>query len=208
MGLSPRLGELLVREARRLIERHLLTGERGLIEPLEGLDQRRGAFVTLALLEGNERVLRGCMGVPEPLYPLHQAVSIAALSACRDPRFEPLRPEEMERVLVEVSVLSPFRPLTGRPLSYPSMIKVGLDGLFVSYGPLQGLLLPQVAVEEGWDAEELLCNACLKAGLPPDAWLAGAKVYAFRADVFGEELPRGPVRRLLGSEEEEVSESL
>jgi len=201
MGLAPRLGELLVREARRLIERHLLTGERPIIDRLKGLEVKRGAFVTLSLLDGKSRTLRGCMGVPEPIYPLHEAVSIAALSACRDPRFEPLRMDEMDRVIVEVSVLSPFRPLEGRPLSYPSMIKVGLDGLLVSYGPLQGLLLPQVALEEGWDAEDFLCNACLKAGLPPDAWLAGARVYTFRADVFGEEAPRGPVRRLLSSEE-------
>jgi uncharacterized protein (TIGR00296 family) len=61
----------------------------------------------------------------------------------------------------------------------------------------QGLLLPQVAVEQGWNAEDFLVNTCFKAGLPPDAWLTGAKVYTFQADVFSEVSPRGPVKRVL-----------
>lgn len=202
MGLSLGVGELLVREARRVIELYVLKGERAPIAAqLPELEQRRGAFVSLYALQGGRRALRGCMGLPEPEGPLREALALAALSACRDPRFEPLRAEELSNVVLEVSVLTPFRQLQGRPLSFPELIRVGVHGLFVAQGPFQGLLLPQVAVEERWDAEDFLCNACMKAGLPPDAWLTGARVYIFGADVFAEESPGGPVRSLMRAEE-------
>jgi uncharacterized protein (TIGR00296 family) len=69
----------------------------------------------------------------------------------------------------------------------PSLIKIGRDGLIIEHGFSSGLLLPQVAVENRWDSETFLCNACLKAGLPPDAWLwKGTKIYTFQAEIFGE----------------------
>ncbi|HVZ81567.1 MAG TPA: AmmeMemoRadiSam system protein A [bacterium] len=141
------------------------------------LREKRGVFVTL-WLDG----LRGCIGFPYPVEPLAEAVQEASVSAAfHDPRFPPLRAEEMAHVSLEISVLTVPKEIEA------SKIKVGVHGLIVAKGNRSGLLLPQVAMEYGWDAKTFLEQTCVKAGLPPDAWMGGVKLMAFEAQVFGEE---------------------
>jgi len=198
--LSLEEGAYLVRLARRAIETALKTGET--VEPddaPEKLRQPCGVFVTLNKVEGATHRLQGCIGFPYPVKPLAEAVVDAAVGAAlRDPRFSPVSLGEMDSVVVEVSVLTPPERITvERPEEYPDHIEVGRDGLMVSRGGYRGLLLPQVPVEWGWDAEEFLTQCCLKAWLPPDAWLTpGTEVSKFQAIIFAEEEPRGAVRRV------------
>lgn len=184
--LSQRDGLELVSIARKAIEEYL--AKKTLAEPSANgaLAEKRGVFVTLK--ENGE--LRGCIGFPHPTQPLAKAAAHAAVSAAvNDPRFSALRAEELRSVTIEVSVLTQPRQLNGNPGEYPKKIEIGRDGLIVEYGPYAGLLLPQVATEQRWDAEQFLCGACAKAGLSPDFWMDGAKVSTFEAQVFAEEKP-------------------
>ncbi len=193
-GLSDAEGEYLVRLARAVIEHRL--GLRGPPEPgyRARFPEKRGVFVTLSQYPTGG--LRGCIGLPYPVEPLGEAVVKMALEAAfGDPRFPPVEPQEMDRLLVEVSVLTLPTPVeASSPDQLPEAVQVGRDGLIVSRGWNRGLLLPQVAVEWGWDSRQFLSQCCLKAGLPPDAWRrGGVEVYRFQAQVFGEEEPRGRV---------------
>ena len=149
----------------------------GLPEPLPDLLRTPlGAFVTLE--EARTGRLRGCigqMGAP-PGETLASVVQQAARSAAlADPRFPPVRPEELDGLRVEVTVLGPMRPIEG-----PAQVRIGCDGLMVSYGSRRGVLLPQVATRYGWDAVTFLEQTAVKAGLPPEAWRwPGAEHYAF-----------------------------
>jgi AmmeMemoRadiSam system protein A len=141
----------------------------------------RGAFVTLR--RGGD--LRGCIGHLAADRPLAETVvRMAECAAMDDPRFSPVTPAEVAQLHIEISVLSePTRVV--RP--DPSRIHPGRDGVIVRSGTRQGVLLPQVAVEFGWDAEALLAATCRKAGLPADAWCrAQTEVYVFQVDAFGE----------------------
>jgi uncharacterized protein (TIGR00296 family) len=104
----------------------------------------------------------------------------------------------MNQVIVEVSVLTPPKEINvDRPQFYPEKIQIGRDGLIVSLGTKRGLLLPQVPMEWGWDAEEFLTQCCLKAQLSPDAWLfPSIKVYSFNAIIFTEKNPRGAIQQI------------
>lgn len=165
--------------------------------PADGVfGSRRGVFVTInSAAEGEDR-LRGCIGYPYPVKPLGEAlVAAAAAAASEDPRFPPLSGAEAAEVVLEVSVLTQPRPLTGeRGHSFPSKVRVGTDGLIVSGLGTSGLLLPQVATEFRMGAMEFLSQTCMKAGLRPDAWLDGRiGVEVFQAQVFAEERPSGDV---------------
>ncbi len=108
---------------------------------------------------------------------------MAVAAASDDPRFPPLRAGEVADVAVAVSVLGPPRPIAD-----PRTVEIGRQGLLVSRGFHRGTLLPKVAVEHGWGAEEFLKHTCLKAGLPPRAWQeADVTVEVFDAEEFGEE---------------------
>jgi hypothetical protein len=191
-------GRFLVRLARQSIEASLRGEEPRVPEVGGGLKEKRGVFVTLT--EGEE--LRGCIGFPLPFLPLVEATVKAALSAAfEDPRFPPLRREEMGRVLVEVSVLSEPEVIRVKdPRDYPKAVRIGEHGLIVEGLGTSGLLLPQVAVEWKWDAEEFLSQCCMKAGLPPDMWLTKeVRISRFTAQVFSELSPGGEVvERKLG----------
>lgn len=194
-------GKFLVHLARNAVKEYLAAGrtvKAPAITP-EKLFEHCGAFVTINLLEGGEKRLRGCIGYPYPTSPLVEAVIDSAVSAAtRDPRFYPLSSEELDDVVFEVSVLTPPEIVEiENPKEYLAKIKVGEDGLIVEKGGYKGLLLPQVPVEWEWCEEEFLCQCCVKAGLPPDSWLTkGSKIYKFQAIVFEEEAPEGEVRRL------------
>jgi len=143
------------------------------------LEQPAGAFVTLK----HAGVLRGCIGRMESERPLWETVAMMARAAAfEDPRFPSVGSDELDRLSVEISVLTPFELM-----ERPETVQVGRHGLLIEKGFNRGVLLPQVAVEQGWDAETFLANVCLKASLPADAWKdPEAKVYAFSAVVIKE----------------------
>lgn len=191
-------GAFLVRLAREVVTKYMTTSKvaRPPSPPSSRLNEPSGVFVTINSISNGERSLRGCIGYPLPVMPLVEATVDAAISAAfNDPRFTPLKPEELMSVVFEVSILTPpvlIQPKT--PSEYPRLIKIGRDGLIVERGYYKGLLLPQVPVEYSWDEETFLAECCMKAGLPPDAWLTkGTKVYSFQAEVFAEESPEGPI---------------
>lgn len=137
-----------------------------------------GVFVTLKE-NGN---LRGCIGIVEPIKPLYKAAVDAAISAAlHDKRFEPVRPEEVEKLDVEVTVLGRLEEIISL-----DEIEIGRHGLVVISGKHSGLLLPQVATEFGWDRVRFIEATCEKAGLEKDAWKEGAIVLRFDAQVISE----------------------
>ena len=149
-------------------------------------ERRQGVFVTLNRKDPAEirslGRLRGCIGQPEPTYPLYYGTVQAALDAAlHDPRFQPVTAAELPRLEVEVTVLSPRRPVT----SYKD-IRVGTHGIVLQKGDKAALFLPQVAPEQGWSAEQALAALAEKAGLPPDAWREGARLSVFTGQVFPE----------------------
>jgi len=154
--------------------------------------EKQGVFVTL----NKNGELRGCIGFPEPVYPLNRAVVEAARSAAfSDPRFPPVEEDELDEITAEVSVLTVPEIISIRkPEEYPDRIVIGSDGLIIRGVLGSGLLLPQVPVEQCWDAEQFLCQICLKAGLPIDAWKDQKnRLYKFQAQIFEEKEPRGDV---------------
>jgi uncharacterized protein (TIGR00296 family) len=194
-------GAFLVDFARRSIEKYLQT-RRKLHVPADlpsKFKEKCGVFVTLNTVSSGAKMLRGCIGYPDPVMPLIEALRDSAISAAvADPRFHPVSYDELDGIEIEVSVLTPPVLLkVEKPLDYPSKIEVGRHGLIVEMGWYKGLLLPQVPVEYNWDAEEFLSETCMKAGLSPDAWvLPGTNVYTFEAIIFAEEKPRGRVIRV------------
>ena len=159
-------------------------------------NEPRGAFVTLERYP--DGALRGCIGYPLPVLPLRTAVARAAVSAAvEDYRFRPVRAPELARVTVEVSFLTVPVPVAfSTPEEAFRAVKVGRDGLIVDGLGSSGLLLPQVAPEQGWSSEELLDGTCEKAGLPPRAWRdPRVKVRRFEAEIFREVAPSGDVVR-------------
>jgi AmmeMemoRadiSam system protein B/uncharacterized protein (TIGR00296 family) len=148
---------------------------------------RRGVFVTLNRTDPREirerGRLRGCIGQPDPRFPLYYGTVQAALDAAlRDPRFEPVRASELGRLEVEVTVLSPRRRVAG-----PEQIRLGTHGIVLEKGDKAALFLPQVAPENGWSLEETLAALSKKAGLPTDGWKEGAQLSVFTGQVFQEE---------------------
>jgi uncharacterized protein (TIGR00296 family) len=189
-------GKKAVEIARAVVENHVRKERMPRMEPPESFMRKSGVFVTLTTHPGDD--LRGCIGYPEPVAPLIEALTESAMSAAtRDPRFPPVRPAELESIKVEVSLLTPPEEIETRtPADLPAEVSIGEDGLIVQRDWARGLLLPQVPVEWGWEAEEFLSQACMKAGLSPDSWhLPGTKIFRFRAEVFSELEPRGPVER-------------
>jgi len=143
------------------------------------LGEERGAFVTVHVASD----LRGCIGTFRPMGSLAATVARMAVSAAsEDPRFRPISAAEVARLEVAVSALGPAHPLAD-----PRSVAVGREGLIVRRGFNRGTLLPKVAAEHGWDAEEFLKHTCLKAGLPPRAWEEpDVTIEAFDAEEFGE----------------------
>lgn len=178
--LTEREQKSLLRIARTTLESHIRSGGTPEAKPLTPkLAEKRGAFVTLH--EHGE--LRGCIGYVEAVKPLYQAVSDMAVAAStEDPRFPPVRVEELDSIEIEITVLSPLRPLPS-----PDSVVVGKHGLVIRKGFRSGLLLPQVPVEQGWNREQFLMHTCLKAGLPPNSYKdKDAQLSCFTGQVFGE----------------------
>jgi len=191
-------GALAVRLAREAVGRAL--GDPAAREARKALPstfrERRGVFVTW--YEHPAHRLRGCIGYPHAVLPLGEAVREAAVSAAlEDPRFAPVTAGELRELVAEVSLLTPFEPIS--PRDRPGGVAVGRDGLVVESGARRGLLLPQVAPEQGWDREQLLDGTCEKAGLARGAWRSPqVNVYRFQAEIFRERSPGGEVVRAPG----------
>ncbi len=185
-GLTPEEQETLLTIARDsasawLISNEVLEIDEDDYELTPRLRAPGAAFVTLK----NEDELRGCIGHVVAMMPLYRSVAQNAVQAARDPRFygNPVTESEIPGILLEISVLSPMRRLLD-----PDEVEVGRHGLVMVQGQNQGLLLPQIPIEQGWGRNEFLAHTCLKAGLPPDAWRdPGTEIYNFSAQVFGEE---------------------
>ena len=144
------------------------------------MNEYRGAFVTIT----KQGLLRGCIGYIFPVKPLAQTVQeMAQAAATRDPRFNPVQPDEVDELEIEISVLTPLREIDDI-----SEIEIGKHGIIIEKGRYSGLLLPQVATEYGWDREMFLDHTCKKAGLPENAWKdENTVIKIFSADVFHEE---------------------
>ncbi len=172
--------QFLLKLARSTITEHLATGHTAPCQTEDPvMHEQRAVFVTLH----KAGQLRGCIGQLVARAPLIEAVQDAAISAAtQDPRFPPVTSNELGEIDIEISVLSPLTAVDD-----PETIEVGKHGVLVIQGSRQGVFLPQVAVEQGWDRETMLTELCAhKAGLAPDAWKGDATLYVFTAQVFGE----------------------
>jgi AmmeMemoRadiSam system protein A len=146
----------------------------------EDLLARAGAFVSLHI--GKE--LRGCVGQIVPDRELFRIVQHCAVSAAaEDTRFNPVSPDELDKLTIEISVLTPLRRIRR-----VEEIEVGKHGIYIISGSHRGLLLPQVATEYSWDRDTFLSQTCRKAGAPEDAWKdPSTLINVFEAQVFSEE---------------------
>ena len=186
--LSDSDGVFLIKIARMAVTEFLSNGKR---MKLESEDEKKfsfnsGVFVTLNNADG----LRGCIGFPMPDKKLsHGIIDAAIAAATEDPRFPPVKINELSDIVFEVTVLTPPVEITVTdPMEYLEKIKVGRDGLIISNSFSSGLLLPQVPVEYGWNVEEFLQHTCEKAGLEKDVWKnEKVKIEKFEGIVYKEE---------------------
>lgn len=189
-------GELIVKSSRAIVTEYLQSGIKlKLKQEFESnFSFNSGVFVTL----NNPMGLRGCIGYPLPDKELYKALVEASIAAAtEDPRFPPVKNDELDQITFEVTVLTPPEEIQiSDPVEYPSKIKVGQHGLIIRRGFNSGLLLPQVPVELRWSEEEFLSYTCEKAGLPKDSWKEKeTQIQKFQGIVFKEETPKGKVVR-------------
>ena len=178
-GLEAADREELLRIARAALEAALLALPRPMVPRRAPLLRPGGAFVSLHDCRGE---LRGCVGLMRAEAPLHETVArMAVAAATADGRFPCVTGTEVHTLLIEISALGPLLSVR------PEEVEVGRDGLLLRVGGHSGVLLPQVAVRNGWDREEFLAKTAGKAGLPEDAWRReDAELFAFTAEVFSE----------------------
>ena len=186
--LSDSDGVFLVKTARMAVTEFLSTGKKMKLESdrEKKFSFNSGVFVTLNNTDG----LRGCIGFPMPDKKLsHRIIDAAIAAATEDPRFSPVKINEMSDIMFEVTVLTPPVEITiTDPMEYLEKIKVGRDGLIIRNSFSSGLLLPQVPVEYGWNVEEFLQHTCEKAGLEKDTWKnEKVKIEKFQGIVYKEE---------------------
>ena len=195
-------GKKLIKFARENIEFYLKNDRRIPItdEIKNKFKNNYGAFVTLNKYDTYGNPLRGCIGYIEPTYPLYDVIHrVSISSAIEDPRFPPVSLEEMDNIVIELSILTPPELIQiNNPSEYLDKIVIGRDGLIAERGMRRGLLLPQVPVDHdrNWDVETFLSHTCQKAWLKGDSWKdLNTKIYSFQAILFEEETPRGEVVR-------------
>lgn len=185
-------GIIAVKAARAAIEAETVGLSYDDAEFPPSFNRKSGVFVTINTYpDGN---LRGCIGYPEPAFPLRDALVFSAQSACHDPRFMPLTKNESAKCTVEVTILSQPVQMQCSKDDLLKEIVIGRDGLIIQFGRRRGLLLPQVPVEWGWDVEEYLEELSAKAGLPSDAWkLKDSVIWRFTGEIFHETSPKGEI---------------
>ena len=194
VNISEKDGQILVKTARMVVTDYLKNGSKTELGKKfqEDFSFNSGVFVTL----NNPLGLRGCIGYPLPDKKLFNALEEAAISAAtEDPRFPPVKFEELDSITFEVTVLTPPTKIeVSDSQEYLSKIKIGQDGLIVKYGYNSGLLLPQVPVEYGWNEKEFLEYTCEKAGLPKEDWQKeDVEILKFEGIVFKEKDPNGEI---------------
>ena len=184
--LNTEEGEIAVRLARGAIEYAIAKKPKPAMALTPVFGDKRGIFVTLT--KAGE--LRGCIGFPYPVIPLGDAIEDAAVAAATgDPRFPPVRKDELASVRIEVTILTVPLPVEGDPEKRPEKIEVGRQGLIVRGRGTSGLLLPQVATEYGWDSMTFLDHTCIKAGLHEQCWThADVEVLTFEGQIFTERI--------------------
>jgi len=196
-------GKTLIKFARENIE-HFLKNSKRIIIPdglREKFSDKYGAFVTLNVYNIKGNPLRGCIGYIEPKFTLYDVVHrVSVSSATEDPRFPSVTLEEMDEIIIELSILTPPKLIeVTDPNEYLEKIVIGRDGLIVEKGMRRGLLLPQVPVDHdrNWGVEIFLEHTCNKAWLSSEAWrdIKTTKIYSFQAILFEEKVPRGEVVR-------------
>jgi len=187
-------GETAVRLARTAIKECLENGRKIKPENLPDVfKEKRGVFVTLNTKRKGKN--SGLHRKTVSSFTAWEAIILSAINAAQeDPRFYPVKPDEVEDLFIEVTILTVPKRIIAKPREIPGNIMIGRDGLIVSTNLSSGLLLPQVAVEHGFDSTEFLCQTCVKAGLMPDAWLEGAEVYSFEGQIFEEIEPGGQIK--------------
>ena len=179
MALTDFQKAFLLRIARESMIGHITTGQ-PLGDVVCDLPEASGAFVTIK----RRGELRGCIGTLQCRAGLAAEVArCAQQSATQDPRFPPVSAAEIPELSLEISVLGPLEEVD--PAAADAVV-IARHGVVVELGQRRGLLLPQVATEWGWTKDQFLRQASRKAGLPDDAWRAGARVFRFEAEVFGE----------------------
>lgn len=194
INISEKDGQILVKTARMVVADYLKNGSKTELGKKfqKDFSFNSGVFVTL----NNSLGLRGCIGYPLPDKKLFNALEEAAISAAtEDPRFPPVKFEELDSITFEVTVLTPPTKIeVSDSQEYLSKIKIGQDGLIVKYGYNSGLLLPQVPVEYGWNEKEFLEYTCEKAGLPKEYWQKkDVEILKFEGIVFKEKDPNGEI---------------
>lgn len=184
-------GEMALRLARGAIEYAIVKKPKPALVLTPVFGDKRGIFVTLT----KTGELRGCIGFPYPVMPLGDAIEDAAVAAATgDPRFPPVRKEELSSIGLEVTILTDPVPVIGEPGKRPEKIEVGRHGLIVRGRGTSGLLLPQVATEYGWDSTTFLDHTCIKAGFPERCWTnANVEVLTFEGQIFTEPFMRATV---------------
>ncbi|OYT37855.1 MAG: AMMECR1 domain-containing protein [Desulfurococcales archaeon ex4484_58] len=154
-------------------------------------------FTTIEKFLGeNQYALRGCIGFLSPIYSLVKATIKSTIEAAlNDPRFPPMTSDELDQVVLEVTVLSlPEEIVVDNRWDLPAKINIGRDGLVVEKGFFKGTLLPMVPIEYCWDQETFLAETCIKARLPPDCWLdKNVKVSKYVGKAFKEKTPNGEI---------------
>ncbi|KZX17334.1 TIGR00296 family protein [Methanobrevibacter filiformis] len=185
--LSKENGEFLLDLSKTAIKKYVENHD--LIKPPlntpDELKEELGVFVTL----NKNKQLRGCIGYPEPIFPLVEATINSAISAAfEDPRFPPVIKEEIPTIDIEITVLTKPKLIKVKdPKEYVDKIVIGKDGLIIEKEYNKGLLLPQVATEHNMNTEEFLSQTCIKAGLNYDAWIENndnIKIYSFQGQIF------------------------
>ncbi len=182
--LNEKEGSLAVTYARQVLNEHICREPQETISFPPVFSEKRGVFVTLT----KSGDLRGCIGFPLPVMPLGAAIKDAAISAAEaDPRFPPVRCPELPSIHIDITILSVPVLCDVSPIKRPTALKIGTHGLIVRGYNRSGLLLPQVAVEWGFDELTFLNQVCIKAGLPPESWKdPGVELLTFEGQIFTE----------------------
>lgn len=201
MQVIDETGFYLVKLARHAAESWIIKDEQpNPIEPIpEQAKITTGAFVTVKSRFEDDYALRGCIGYPIGIKSLYEEViDLARESTLHDPRFPPVKENELKNLVFEVTILTPPVEIQyNTPEELLDNIEIPGDGLIVKFGRSQGLLLPQVPLEQEWDKEEFISYTCRKAFLPVDAWRnEKITVEKFQGVVFSEITPKGEIKRL------------
>ncbi len=146
------------------------------------LTERRATFVTLEI----NHQLRGCIGMLEAVRPLAEDIAENAyLAAFKDPRFPPLEADELDKLEIHLSILTPAEPVSfSSEQDLISQLQPGIDGLILEKDRRRGTFLPSVW-EQLPEPEQFLQHLKLKAGLPPDYWSENIRIYRYRTEIIG-----------------------